>query len=120
MKIYIAGPMSGYPEFNFPKFFETQKALEDMGWTVFNPANKDQEGGVVTDKSYEKGDAVELISSGWDFRNAYTWDANRVIEADAIYMIKGWEHSPGARGEWGLAVTMQTKYPNKYMIIYEN
>lgn len=120
MKIYIAGPMSGYPEFNFPKFFAVQKQYEDMGWTVFNPANKDEEVGVTTDASYAKGDALALIKSGWDFRDAYTWDADRVIEADAIYMIKGWEHSPGARGEHALAVTMQTKYPGQYEIIYEN
>lgn len=118
-KIYIAGPMSGYPEFNFPKFFEIAERYKALGWKVFNPANKDEEAGVVTDASYAKGDALQLISSGWDFREAYSWDANRVIEADAIFMIKGWEHSPGARGEWSLAVTMQTKYPGKYEIIYE-
>lgn len=118
-KIYIAGPMSGYPEFNFPKFFAVADKLKSEGWLVFNPANKDEEGGVVTHKSYAKGDALALVSSGWDFRDAYAWDVNRVIEADAIYMLKGWEHSSGAVGEHAVAVTMQTKYPGKYEIIYE-
>lgn len=118
MKVYIAGPMSGYPEFNFPAFFAAEKKLTDDGWTVFNPANKDSETSVTKHESYANGDAIKLVSSGWDFRDAYSWDADRVIEADAIYLLPGWEHSPGARGEWGLAVVMQTKYPGKYFIYY--
>ena len=41
--IYIAGPMTGYPEFNFPEFFKAQAELEEQGWKVFNPASKDSE-----------------------------------------------------------------------------
>lgn len=118
-KIYIAGPMSGYPEFNFPKFFAVQEQLENEGWQVFNPANKDDEAGVVTDASYASGDALALVSSGWSFKDAYKWDTDKVIEADAIYMLKGWEASPGARGEHGVAMAMKTKYP-EYEIIYES
>lgn len=117
-KIYIAGPMSGFAEFNFPKFFATEEKLKAEGWRVFNPANKDGEAGVVTNASYAKGDALALVSSGWSFRDAYKWDTDRVIEADAIYMLKGWEKSPGARGEHAVAMAMQTKYPD-YEIIYE-
>lgn len=119
MKIYIAGPMSGYPKFNFPAFFAIEEKLKSEGWTVFNPANKEGESGVVTDKSYTKGDSSALMKSGFNFREVYTWDQNRVIEADAIYMLKGWEHSPGAVGEHATAVVMQVKYP-EYRIIYEN
>lgn len=117
-KIYIAGPMSGYPAFNFPKFFATEAKLKAEGWHVFNPANKDDEAGVVTNASYETGDALALVSSGWSFKDAYKWDTDRVIDADAIYMLKGWEKSPGARGEHAVAMAMQTKYPD-YEIIYE-
>lgn len=119
-KIYIAGPMSGYDYFNFPKFNATQEWLERHGWKVFNPASKDTEKKVVDDPSYSTGDAEALMKAGFNFREIFEWDTARVIEADAIYMLKGWEHSPGARGEWALAVTMQTKYPGKYEIIYEN
>jgi hypothetical protein len=117
-KIYIAGPMSGIPEFNFPKFFAVEAKLKAEGWHVFNPANKSTEEDVINHSSYGEGDGLALVSSGWDFKAAYKWDTDRVIDADAIYMLKGWEASPGARGEHAVAMAMQTKYPD-YEIIYE-
>ncbi len=115
-KIYIAGPMSGYPEFNFPAFFAAQAQLEAQGWTVFNPANKEQEK-ELNAVAFESGDAAMAINEGFDFRECYAWDVNRVIEADAIYMLPGWEQSPGARGEHAVAVAMKKHYPD-YQIIY--
>lgn len=117
-KIYIAGPMSGYPEFNFPAFFRAQASFETDGWIVFNPANKQGEEAVVKHSSFGEGDDKALLKSGWSFREAYKWDTDRVIDADAIYMLKGWEASPGARGEHAVAMAMKTKYP-EYEIIYE-
>lgn len=118
-KIYIAGPMSGYPEFNFPKFFETERKLLNDGWIVFNPANKVDEVEIALQvEAYSTGNALELIAGGFNFRKAYTWDVVKVIEANAIYMLKGWETSPGATGEHAVAVAMKSKYPD-YEIIYE-
>jgi hypothetical protein len=117
-KIYIAGPMSGYPEFNFPAFFGAQKKLEEKGWYVFNPANKPDEEQLKQSGSFVTGDAKAAIAGGFDFREAYTWDVTKVIEADGIYMLRGWEQSPGARGEHAVAVAMKKHYPD-YEIIYE-
>ena len=36
MKIYLAGSMSGLPEFNFPVFFAAAAKLRDEGHIVFN------------------------------------------------------------------------------------
>lgn len=117
-KIYIAGPMSGYPEFNFPKFYEVERTLQSEGWHVFNPANKEDEAEISKHISYDTGDASNLMKNGFNFRGAYSWDVLKVIEANAIYMLKGWEASPGATGEHAVAVAMKSKYP-EYEIIYE-
>lgn len=114
-KVYIAGPMTGYPEFNFPAFFKAQKILEMLGYTVFNPAAKDSEKEL---KGFAEGDAVAAIAGGFDFREAYLWDVSKVIEANAIYMLKGWEASPGARGEHAVACAMKKHFP-EYEIFYE-
>lgn len=118
-KIYIAGPMSGYAEFNFPKFFAVEEKLKAEGWEVFNPANKEDEAELSKDISYIDGNVEGLMKNGFNFRKTFKWDVVKVISADAIYMLKGWEHSPGATGEHGVAVAMQSKYP-EYEIIYEN
>lgn len=117
--IYIAGPMSGYPEFNFPAFFEAQKNFEDHGWTVFNPAAKDAETEVQQDASFATGDAKALMASGWDFKSVFMWDVDKVINCDAIFMLKGWEMSPGACAEHAVAVVMRKNYPEKE-IMYQS
>lgn len=117
-QIYIAGPMSGLPEFNFPAFFAAEDKLKAEGFIVFNPANKDVEK-TIDDESYLTGDNVLLIEKGFDFREAYLWDIQKVIEGDAIYMLPGWERSPGACGEHAVAVAIQKHYP-EFRIIYES
>ena len=115
--LYLAGPMSGYPEFNFPAFYEAEQRLSLAGYVVFNPANKESER-ELDKKALETGDAQLAAEKGFNFRECYLWDVSKVIEADGIYMLTGWEQSPGARGEHAVAVAMKRHYPN-YEIIYE-
>ena len=42
-KVYVAGPMRGIPEFNFPAFFAAADKLRGDGFAVFNPAERDNE-----------------------------------------------------------------------------
>jgi hypothetical protein len=116
--IYIAGPMTGYPEFNFPAFFTAEEKLTKEGYKVFNPADKKQEKELEDNGSYATGDAALAISQGFDFRKAYMWDLEKVVKGNGIYMLNGWEQSPGARGEHAAAVAMKKHYPN-YEIRYQ-
>jgi hypothetical protein len=115
--IYIAGPMSGIPEFNFPAFFAAEERLKADGWRAVNPAAKSQEADLYPD-AVATGDNKLVIEKGFDFRKCYLWDMEQVIYGDAIYMLKGWQYSPGAVGEHAAAVTMKKHYP-EYEIIYE-
>jgi hypothetical protein len=114
--IYIAGPMSGYPELNFPAFYEAEEFWTECGYNVFNPANKDAEK-ELDPVAFATGDHVKANSTGFNFKEAYLWDVTKVIEADAIYMLKGWQYSPGAVGEHAVAVAMKKHNP-EYEIIY--
>ncbi len=116
-EIYVAGPMSGIPEFNFPAFFAAAEELEKDGWIVHNPAKKDEEA-TLDAEAVKLGDPVMAIEKGFDFREAYLWDVEKVIQSDGIYMLNGWEQSPGARGEHAVAVAMQKHFP-EYNIIYQ-
>jgi len=116
-QIYIAGPMSGYPEFNFPAFFTAQYTLERQGWKVWNPAAKETEKDVQTHSSFSTGDNRSLVDEGWDWKSAFTWDCDKVINSDAIYLLPGWEKSTGARAEWAVAQFAKAQNP-EYQIIY--
>jgi len=103
-KIYVAGPMRGIKDFNFPAFFDAQERLEDDGWIVFNPAARDEKlYGTDVGKS-ETGKLEDTAKTGFSLREALADDTSFIaLEADAIYMLPGWEKSKGATAERALA-----------------
>ncbi len=86
-KIYISGPMTGMPDYNFPAFHEAARyfAKNCSGWEVMNPA---ENFGGRTDLSRET------------YLRA---DIKMLAECDAIAMLTGWENSRGAKLEYLIA-----------------
>ena len=84
MKIYIAGPMTGIPEFNFPVFHALAATLRHEGFTVISPAEIDP------DPSREWADCLRR-------------DLPEMLKCDTIYLLKGWDKSKGARLEHHIA-----------------
>lgn len=109
-RIYVAGPMRNIKEFNFPSFFLAEEKLTRKGWKVVNPARHDiEEYGL--DVTGLTGDMDEL--NGFDLNAALKWDMKQICDADAIFMLRGWEHSSGARAEHALASALN------HQILYE-
>jgi hypothetical protein len=110
MKIYLAGPMSGIPNFNFPAFNTAAAALRAEGHEVFNPAQRDIErhGGVDISADNHAGDpALAANTHGFSLREALADDTAYICkEADAIALLPGWESSKGARAEHALAFAL--------------
>lgn len=102
-KIYIAGPMTGIPSFNFPKFFEAQRVYEQHGWTVFNPAKKDLDDHPDIENNPNGDVLVAMAKDGFNLRTALDWDTTAICKSDAVVMLPGWENSKGAFAEWALA-----------------
>lgn len=109
MKIYLAGPMSGIPDFNFPAFKKYATDLREQGHTVFNPAERDEE--IHRKEIFEgSGDIEACEAKGFSLREALSADCKAICEwADAIAMIPGWEYSGGARAEFALACALRHK-----------
>lgn len=83
MRVYISGPMTGLPEFNYPAFFAAEERLKERGHEVINPARPGDE------------------AWGWlEFMRRALCDLS---EADAIHMLDGWEKSRGATLERHIA-----------------
>lgn len=108
--VYVAGPMQGIPEFNFPRFNAVSWALKLEGHRVFNPAERDVErhGGVNIAKGNMDGSLDKAKAShGFSLRQALADDTNFIcLEADWILMLPGWEKSNGAQAEHRLAVAL--------------
>ena len=113
MKIYLAGPMRGIPEFNFPAFFAAAAALRAEGHVVFNPAERDQNAhGEACWKGNMTGDlnVGTTKTSGFNLREALRDDTHYIcMEADAIALLPGWEKSSGATAERALGVALGHK-----------
>lgn len=87
--IYISGPMSGLPDLNFPAFNAAAAELRADGYTVLNPAEKQEEG--KPDMTWE--DYMRI-------------DIRMMMDCNAIYMLPGWTKSRGARLEQLIAVEL--------------
>ena len=77
-KIYIAGPMQGYPEFNYPAFFAMEERLKKAGYDVVNPAS-------LHDGSLDKPSEFYLRT-----------DFKYLLDCAAIVVLPGWKKSKGA------------------------
>ena len=99
MKIYLAGPMRGYEQFNFPAFARYAEKLRAEGHEVFNPAEK----GIEKDAD-GKQDSL-------DFRRlVFGLDTDWICrEAEAVAMLPRWVESRGAFAEWALANALGLK-----------
>ena len=104
MKVYVAGPMRGIKDFNFPEFDAVAEWIRTFGCTVFNPADRDREKhGDDVNKS-ATGDLADIVSTGFSLRDALGADLAWIAaEADAVCVLPGWENSKGAQAEVALA-----------------
>lgn len=78
-RLYIAGPMSSYPENNYPAFNDAAKRLMDVGFEVVNPA------GVHLEKCHY----VDLLRE----------DLRVMLECHGVAVLESWWESTGARNE---------------------
>lgn len=105
--VYLAGPMRGIPEFNFPAFHAAAAKLRAKGYVVFSPAERDIErhGGVDISKGNTDGDEkLAAAQHGFDLRVALGEDLAWICEhADAIALLPGWQKSKGANAECAVA-----------------
>ena len=111
MRIYCSGPMTGLPDSNIPKFNAVAERLRTEGHFVINPADISHLFG--TREEIEKSFSVlyglpkEEVFKRAIFFPSDTMLAKSIMDADltavrscdAIYLLRGWESSRGAKKE---------------------
>lgn len=87
MKIYVAGKITGLN--NYKELFEKAELhLKDKGHNVMNPA---------------------ILPDGFDYEDYMKICFSMIDVCDAIYFLKNWQDSTGAKREYEYA-TQQRKY----------
>ena len=94
--VYIAGPMRGYPRYNFDEFYRAEADLLTMGFNPINPARIDEEQG------FDPDDAQQIIPPS--MVEEFVWrDVELIIEANGLCLLPGWDRSVGATAAYWLA-----------------
>lgn len=106
MRLYIAGPMTGIAEFNFPAFDRAATKYRALGHDVISPAEHDRESGL--DVTGLTGALAELEGK-FDLAEALLWDLAQVASVDAVVLLEGWERSSGVRAELALAAALSKR-----------
>lgn len=84
LRVYLAGPMTGLPELNFPTFHAHAAQLRAAGHHVVNPAE------INTDPTA-------------DWHTCMRADIRELVTCDAIALLDGWHNSRGATLERDIA-----------------
>lgn len=77
MKLYIAGPMTGYPGHNLSAFAQAADQLRDHGYDAVNPGQR----GVI---------------EGWSWADYLREDLRLLLDCTGVALLNGWEGSRGA------------------------
>lgn len=93
-RIYVAGPMSGIKDLNFPAFHAETARLRSLGYEVVNPAE------INTDTVLDFNDKL-MFASHWV--RCMRKDIAQLVTCDAVALLPGWETSKGATIEQRLA-----------------
>jgi hypothetical protein len=78
VKVYVSGPMTGIPEFNYPAFTEACRRLRAAGFEVISP---------------HEVNPADGIDHPWDWY--LRRDIVALVEAEAVVVLPGSENSKG-------------------------
>lgn len=95
MRVYIAGPMRGLPNWNFPAFDAAEERWRAAGHIAFSPAQ--------VDRALKYGPEQNTEVCGVHLRHVINMDVACIMAADALALLPGWENSKGTTVELALA-----------------
>lgn len=93
MRLYIAGPMTGHDNHNFPAFDHARDALAAAGHDVVSPADLCRAAGFDPRQTVTRDQLVRFMLR----------DLDAIATCDGIALLHGWEHSRGVAVELAYA-----------------
>jgi nucleoside 2-deoxyribosyltransferase len=95
-RVYIAGPMTGYPRWNYDAFEAAAAQLREAGYAVVSPTEIDAKFGFDPDAPVEEFTEANYVA-------ALERDLDAIAECDGIALLPKWFESRGARAEFQFA-----------------
>jgi nucleoside 2-deoxyribosyltransferase len=92
MIVYVAGPMTGYVDLNYPAFVAAAVELRSRGFEVLNPVDAEQHNDTGKPQTWQ-----------WYMRHAL----RMVTQADGVALLSGWQASKGATLEVQVATALK-------------
>lgn len=110
MRIYIAGPMSNVPLYNFPAFDEAAAYWRADGHEVSSPADITrglwwERYGRCYDPATDRAEWGDPVTC-----ELFARDLAAVCAADAIVVLPGWQDSRGAKIETAVACALGKRF----------
>lgn len=101
MRVYIAGPMTGIPQFNYPAFIEAAGNLRAWGYEVFSPAEMDDPATAAAAMASKDGAPGSGSANGETWGDFLARDVKLLADdgIEAVVVLPGWHQSRGARLE---------------------
>ena len=106
MKLYLAGPMTRIPQFNFPEFRAVTLILRDLGFEVVSPAESDAPAVQIAAWDSPDGDpaALPAETGGSDPFGTAMKNMDDIWGVDAIALLAGTKTSAGTQHELATAL----------------
>lgn len=112
-KVYLAGPMSGIPKFNFPAFFAAAEDLRDTrNFEVVSPAeidNEEDKGAALKSADGDVNDRT-VVTKTWGYFLARDVKLLADTGIEGIVFLPGWEKSKGAKLEAYVGLLQNFKF----------
>ena len=111
MKVYISGKIGEeiISEETREKFDAAEKMLLDKGYIVFNPTGQVWVYGLQENHRYAvRTIGKDVVMPFYDY--CLLKDLQKLAQCDAIYMLKDWRMSPGARAEHAFAEAVGKRF----------
>ena len=100
MKFYLAGPMSGVPQFNLPLFDKATEELRRQGYEIVSPAELDKPDIRAACLASPTGASTHETNGGGTWGDFLARDVKLVSdEVDGVILLPDWQKSRGARLE---------------------
>lgn len=100
--IYLSGPITGLPQNNFKEFALAQESVEALGYKVLNPHDFFQDQDTI---DFQHQDFMRVCVA-------------KMMKADLVVTLPGWEKSLGATIEVQIARLMYIEVTN-YIVLFK-